>query len=434
MLAKELHTGEIFQLEIRTMIDCKFVFTCLAEASYDQNTIAIGDDMADDDALNEENIEESLEDLGNINNWAQGAVLWSTDWTAETILSQLNRNNIDLDPTFQRRSAWTDNRQSLFIESLILGLPIPQLILAESPSRRGSFIVIDGKQRLLAIRRFGSTGQIGEFVPLRLRGLKELNHLNNKAYTNLQQEIDLADDRAAFENSSIRTIVIRNWQNEEYLYEVFLRINTGSVQLSPQELRQALHPGPFSHFVDEASADSDELKKALNLRVPDFRMRDAEILLRYIAYRNFMGLYNGNLKYFLDQTTSRLNADWLNREDEIRDQVESMEHALNFIQGAFGDRHYLRKWNGHDFEAKKNRAVFDIMLHYFSRGDVRNALAARTTDVKTCFQELCNDVEFRTSLETTTKSMEANRIRFNRWGRAVEELSGINLIDMKFPE
>ncbi len=85
--------------------------------------------MADDDALVEENLEDSLGDLGSIENWADGAVLWSTDWTAETIISQLNRNNIDLDPSFQRRSAWTDKKQSLFIESLILGLPIPQLIL-----------------------------------------------------------------------------------------------------------------------------------------------------------------------------------------------------------------------------------------------------------------------------------------------------------------
>lgn len=389
--------------------------------------------MAEDDALVEENIEEALEDLGNINNWAQGAVLWSTDWTAETILAQLNRNNIDLDPTFQRRSAWTDKKQSLFIESLILGLPIPQLILAEAPGKRGSFIVIDGKQRLLAIRRFGTNDQDPDFPPLKLRGLKELNRLNNKTYANLQAELDLSDDRTAFENSSIRTIVIRNWQNEEYLYEVFLRINTGSVQLSPQELRQALHPGPFSRFVGEASADSQELRKALNLKAPDFRMRDAEILLRYLAYQNFIGLYNGNLKFFLDETTKRLNADWDQAQNAVASQVAEMDAALVFTQDVFTAKHYLRKWNGEDFESKKNRAVFDIMLHYFSRGDVRAALATHQPAVKQAFIDLCNDDAFRTSLETTTKSMEANRVRFNRWGDAIALLSGINVDAMKFP-
>jgi hypothetical protein len=389
--------------------------------------------MDEDDALIEENIEEALGDLGNINNWAQGAVLWSTDWTAETILAQLNRNNIDLDPTFQRRSAWTDKKQSLFIESLVLGLPIPQLILAEAPGKRGSFIVIDGKQRLLAIRRFGTNDQDPDFPPLKLRGLKELSRLNNKTYANLKAELDLSDDRTAFENSSIRTIVIRNWQNEEYLYEVFLRINTGSVQLSPQELRQALHPGPFSRFVGMASADSEELRKALNLKAPDFRMRDAEILLRYLAYQNFIGIYNGNLKFFLDETTRILNADWEKAQNKIVAQVAEMDEALRFTEDVFTTKHYLRKRNSQEFESKKNRAVFDIMLHYFSQADIRAALATKQVEVKQAFIELCGDDVFRSSLETTTKSMEANRVRFNRWGDTIAQLSGINLDALKFP-
>ena len=390
--------------------------------------------MADDDALVEEDIEGSLEDLGTIDNWAQGAVLWSTDWTAETILSQLTRNNIDLDPTFQRRSAWTDQKQSLFIESLILGLPIPQLILAEAGGRRGSYIVIDGKQRLLAIRRFASTAANVDFVPLKLRGLKELRRLNDKTYEDLTEQQDLYDDRSAFDNASIRTIVIRNWQHEEYLYEVFLRINTGSVQLSPQELRQALHPGAFSRFINDTSAKSAELRLALNLKAPDFRMRDAEILLRYIAYRNFMAVYNGNLKVFLDETTLRLSRDWNSCENAIQQQAEGMDEALRFTRCVFGDRDYLRKWNGKSFESKKNRAVFDIMLHYFSRDDVRGALNGKETALKDAFQKLCENDRFRTSLETTTKSMESNRVRFNEWGEVVERLSDIDLNDMKFAE
>lgn len=390
--------------------------------------------MAEDDALVEENLEDSLEDLGSITNWAQGAVLWSTDWTAETILSQLNRSNIDLDPSFQRRSAWTDKKQSLFIESLILGLPIPQLILAESPNRRGSFIVIDGKQRLLAIRRFGTLGEQSGFVPLKLSGLNELKQLNNKNYADLQSDLNLDDNRSTFENASIRTIIIRNWQKEEYLYEVFLRINTGSVQLSPQELRQALHPGPFSRFIGDASAESNELKLALSLKAPDFRMRDAEVLLRYIAYRNFIKIYNGNLKHFLDEATRRLTIGWNDREEKVKDDFKEMEEAFKFTREAFGSQNYLRKWNGGDFESKKNRAVFDIMLHYFSHSKIRDALRNRIPDIKPSFVSLCADDKFRNSLETTTKSMEANRTRFNAWGQEIERLSGLTIDDIKFPE
>lgn len=392
----------------------------------------MADEASGDEALLDESLEESLEDLGSVDKWAEGAVLWSTDWTAETILSQLAHFNIDLDPSFQRRPVWNDKKQSLFIESLILGLPIPQLILAEAPGRRGSYIVIDGKQRLLALRRFGSADSAGQ-GPLKLSGLSELRRLNKKTYTDLLSDNDLAEDRAAFENSAIRTLVIRNWKSEEYLYEVFLRINTGSVKLSPQELRQALHPGPFSRYVASASAESSELRRALNLSEPDFRMRDAEILLRYLAYRNYIDCYAGNLKLFLDDTTKKLNAAWETQQAALASQVADMDRAIAFTRDVFGEDKYLRKWNGSTFEPKKNRAIFDIMLHYFSRDDVRQALAPRRDEVIERFVELCSDDSFRTSLESTTKSMESNRVRFNRWGGAVEDLTGLDLSDLKFP-
>ena len=84
------------------------------------------------------------------------AVVSSTDWTAETTIGQLAKGNISLDPIFQRRDAWTQSGKSKFIESIILGLPIPQLVLAESPEKKGAFIVIDGKQRLLTLQHFGA--------------------------------------------------------------------------------------------------------------------------------------------------------------------------------------------------------------------------------------------------------------------------------------
>jgi hypothetical protein len=268
-----------------------------------------------------------------------------------------------------------------------------------------------------------------------LKGLSELGRLNNKTYADLLSDPELENDRAAFENSSVRTVVIRNWQDEAYLYEVFLRINTGSVQLSPQELRQALHPGPFSKFVDDASADSELLQAALKLKAPDFRMRDAEILLRFIAYRNYILDYNGNLKRFLDETTKRLNEQWPSCEGEVRGQVEEMDNAIEFTRSVFSEAHYLRKWNGEKFEARKNRAVFDIMLHYFSRPDVRAGLSGKYEIVVERFKNLCEDnPDFRASLETTTKSMVSNKTRFNVWGAVISDLSGIPLNDMKFAE
>src|ERR1035437_9473823 len=77
--------------------------------------------------------EEGEDDLGTLGQKIfDEAVIAATDWTAETLLSQLRQGHILLNPHFQRREAWTPGRQSKFIESLFLGLPVPQLVLAES--------------------------------------------------------------------------------------------------------------------------------------------------------------------------------------------------------------------------------------------------------------------------------------------------------------
>lgn len=104
------------------------------------------ENLTDDDQFTPAIGVETEDDLTSLDPSLLGkAVVSSTDWTAETIIGQLTKGNISLDPIFQRRDAWTQSRKSKFIESIILGLPIPQLVLAESPEKKGAFIVIDGK-------------------------------------------------------------------------------------------------------------------------------------------------------------------------------------------------------------------------------------------------------------------------------------------------
>ena len=251
------------------------------------------------------------------------AVVTDTDWTAETILSQLRRGNIQLNPRFQRRDAWNKSRKSRFIESLVLGLPIPQIVLAEDKNRRGKFIVLDGKQRLLALRQFaaGSSFAASEeeekFRGFSLTGLEVREDLRLATLKKMESDDSYVDDLNSLLNETVRTVVVRRWPNEDFLNLVFLRLNTGSVKLSPQELRQALHPGPFTDYLDDCASDSEWLRKALHLDKPDFRMRDVEVLLRYFGFQFTLDEYTGNLKKFLDDTVNLLNAQWLKEEEDI---------------------------------------------------------------------------------------------------------------------
>lgn len=358
------------------------------------------------------------------------AVVTDTDWTAETILSQLRRGNIQLNPRFQRRDAWDLKRKSRFIESIILGLPIPQLVLAEDKRRRGSFLVLDGKQRLLALRQFAegssfASNAIQEFRKFSLRGLDVRTDLNRQTLAKMENDAARVEDLNSFLNQTIRTVVVRAWPSEEFLNLVFLRLNTGSVSLSPQELRQALHPGEFTNFLDDHASESTSLQRALKLSGPDFRMRDVEILLRYFAFSYFLPEYRGDLKKFLDGTTEKLNERWLSGRAEIQESALQCELAIDCNIAIFGSDAFHR-WDRDHYENRFNRAIFDVMTYYFSSPSVRAAAQARAADVRDAFQDLCDsDTDFVKTVQSTTKSISATQYRLQKWGEALSPLVGV---------
>lgn len=386
-----------------------------------------GDDW--DDVDGEENVDVAEVRAADVSR----AVVTDTDWTAETILSQLRRGNIQLNPRFQRRDAWDRPRKSRFIESLILGLPIPQIVLAEDKNRRGKFVVLDGKQRLLALRQFAAGSSLDAnadesgFQGLGLTGLQVRTDLARQTLRKLENDPDRIDDLNSLLNQTIRTVVVRSWPNEDFLNLVFLRLNTGSVKLSPQELRQALHPGKFTDFLDDYASDSLWLKEALRLKKPDFRMRDVEILLRYFAFTEHITQYSGNLKKFLDDTVNTLNQKWEQDESRLRKVAEQCDQAIEATFSAFGEYAFYR-WSDGRYEGRFNRAVFDIMTFYFKDPVAREALSGTEGEVKSRFEQLCDsEAAFVESLQTTTKTPEATARRLSIWGQALEPILGISL-------
>ena len=356
------------------------------------------------------------------------AVVSGNDWTAETIINQIDKGNIQLNPSFQRRDAWTKSRKSKFIESLILGLPVPQLVLAESKERRGSYIVLDGKQRLLSIRQFAANPDDRDYDTLKLSGLEIRQDLKGKSLADLKNELDLFDDLSSFENQPIRTVVIKNWPNEAFLYHVFLRLNTGSVSLSHQELRQALHPGKFIDFLDENSGKSPALREILKKDKPDFRMRDSELLLRYFSFRNFFEDYSGVLKSFLDKTCEELNSHWSEFQEEAEQQLEEFEKAHDAVREIFGLDNMYRKWVKGRYESRFNRSIFDIMVLSLSDRLVREKVLAEKNNVENAFKELCEtDRDFLSSIESTTKSITATSTRIAKWNSILNNILDLNL-------
>jgi hypothetical protein len=356
-------------------------------------------------------------------------VVASSDWTTATIRDQLIRENIQLNPRFQRRDAWNITRKSRFIESLILGFPVPLIVLAANNKEKGKFIVLDGKQRLLTILQFygDSDTPNNSFT---LKDLEFLDNLNGCQYQDLKNDVNLNDFLDQLDNQTIRTIVIRNWKTESFLHKIFLRLNVENTPLSSQELRQALHPGGFINFLDDRAIESQALKKIFKSSYPDFRMRDTDILLRYVAFHYYLSDYRGDLKKFLDNACVSLNARWDQNSEEIKNIIDQFEKAVQTTINIFGEKNFSRLWlpESATYRSQFNRAILDVMVFYFCDDLIRAAAEKNKEQVEEAFKSLFLTAvdRFKNAVLINPHTKQSTYDRFHLWGQALSKVLDIN--------
>ena len=355
-----------------------------------------------------EDQQESEDDLPQVS--FQDAMVTNADWTIESICLQIKKGTIDLEPSFQRRDAWDVIRKSRLIESIIVNMPIPNIALAENKDHRGRFIVIDGKQRLTAVDDFFQ-GR------MKLRGLDLRPDLNGKAYGEL-----LAADREAFENSTLRATLIRNWKDENFLWAAFYRLNVGSLPLSPQELRKALIGGKLIDAIEGYLVASTAFHQVFGNAL-DRRMRDSELVLRFVAFDQSLDAYTGDFKGFLDGVSKRYEGDWDAQLPGLERSLQRLDRALSAADQIFGEFAF-RKRIVNRYERVMNRAVFDCVARYFAEEDVARLAVDRRDGVLEAFGEICADPEFKAAIEKTTKTIGATNARLVLWGTKLAAVIG----------
>jgi hypothetical protein len=351
-------------------------------------------------------------------------VTWSTDWTIESIISAHKRSSFNINPSFQRRDAWTDTKKSRFIESLIFGLPVPQIVLAEDKNQRGKYLVVDGKQRLITLFTFFSEDTNDRF---KLTGLKS-SKINGLDFVQLeQQHPDLYNNLL---NQSIRSIIIKNWTTENLLYTIFFRLNSGSLPLSPQELRKALKPGEFLKKIDFYCLESVAIKFLFGDDVPDARMRDMDLLLRFFVMNRFIDEYKGNYKSAVDQVCDFYNKSWNRSETEVNKYLENFEHTIAKARLIFGDDEVFRRKSNSKVERRINRALFDIVVYYLSQVD-DNVAAACSKKIKDLTDDLSQrNPQFMKALSSNTNNLKETSTRFVIYGEGLQGLS----INVRIPQ
>lgn len=375
----------------------------------------IPDESPDYDLLDEENL--TTADLNDL-------VLYTLDWSVQSLLERIG-TTFDITPTFQRRDAWSADRKSLYVESLILGLPVPQIVLAEDKDRKARFIVLDGKQRLMTIKQFAAPDE--NFKSFKLKNLEFATELNGMTFADMQGLLTAQEQVENFLAQPIRTIVVRNWKNPAVLYQVFVRLNQGSLSLSPQELRQALYPSDFTRWVNIRSASSEPIQKARRIKQEDFRMRDAEMLLRYVAFVEAIESYGGNLRKFLDDACVAGAATWGTMGDSYFEALAARcELAIDRTFDAFTVKDSFLRFSEGNYIRRFNIAIFDLMTAVLGDPTITDReFAANQVEIRNVFTDLCeNDAEFNDSLVTTTKTRERTAGRIITFGRAVEGILG----------
>lgn len=259
------------------------------------------------DAEKEEPEEAPINDISKI-------ISYNVANTIEVLKLKIDNQEIDLRPEFQRDFVWDINRASLFIDSLLLGLPIPSIFLGKSKEDE-NYIVIDGQQRLKSayyylIGKFNSNGQETLFS---LRNLPE-REWNDKSYEELSDK-----HKKRIRNAIINTTIIEDINlRPDVVHDLFFRLNTGGMPLTDQEIRNCVYIGVFNQQINELNKNKN-WRFVLGQEKPDRRLRDVELVLRYFSLLNSRDTYKPSMRVFLSnfQKENRNNSNCLSSNNEI---------------------------------------------------------------------------------------------------------------------
>ena len=333
------------------------------------------------------------------------------DKSVSDIVRMIEDKDIRLDPEYQRNYVWDNKKASMLIESIILNVPIPVIYVSQEED--DSWSVIDGLQRLSSLKRFFD----GKF---KLSGLEILSDLN-------KSDINTLNTKALrmLKNGLLRVIMITHDSNEEIKYDVFMRLNTGSVHLTEQELRNCLYRGNLNKFLKDVVQNETWLK-LMGLKEPHKRMADRETALRFLAIwqnwnaeEDFLHGYKGRMKSFL-------NAFMQEHKDlkavEAAQWKQVFEEKINKVNAVYGDNAFKRQGLDGSTEKTINRAIIDVIMLSSTQHTLEELLGKKRTINQRFLDMVNNDVEFRNSIKIGTSDTKVITHRLSRW---CEEVSRI---------
>jgi Protein of unknown function DUF262. len=282
----------------------------------------------------------------------------SLDPTIKHLCDRIEKGRLKPQADFQRKYVWQDNAKlkSRLIESVFLEVPIPAIYTAEEDD--GSEVVIDGQQRLLTFKSFLKN----EF---RLSGLTVFPELNHKSYETLGMIGD-GSLQERIDYYPLRVIKILKDSDPAVKFDIFERLNRGSVQLNDQELRNCVYRGSFNDFLKKIAKDKD-FNTLLGTKEHK-RMGDVELALRFFAFFELTYLkYNPPMRHFLN-TFMKANQEI--DEDNKENFKKTFRKASSLVKAVFGDNAFHlysnREAKEGEYEPRLNKGLMDVLMYGFT--------------------------------------------------------------------
>lgn len=328
-----------------------------------------------------------------------------------SLIEQLENDEIDLQPDFQRAAdVWDNVKKSRLIESILLGLPLPSFYFSEDP-RSQKLSIIDGLQRICAIRDF----ILKKDEPLKLEGLQFLKNFEGMTYSQLARP-----EVKRIKSLKITMNTLRKGTPLDVKYIIFQRINTAGEPLTPQEMRHALNQGPAAEFIKEL-ANMESFKKATNYSVKSKRMQDRDFVNRFIAF--FIGYqdYMGDLDMFLNDKMGELNKMTPTQRDGIRD---SFDKAMKCCHQIFRNDTFRKRYSVTDKRKPISKSVYDTLsVNIAWLSDEEQLMLLKKAEVfKTGMIRLFNDERFNFSISTGTGQKYNVDLRFTMVKSLIKEI------------
>lgn len=331
----------------------------------------------------------------------------TTPLTIDLVLSRIKHDELKLNPDFQRDAGlWTQQAQSRLIESILIRIPIPAFYV--DATDEDQWLVVDGLQRLTTLNSFVLKKD------LKLHGMEFLTLLNGLGFDELQTRYQ----RRILE-TQVTVYKIEQGTPPNVKFNIFKRINTGGLPLSPQEIRNALNQGPITQFLSKL-ANTNEFLKATDYGVKDKRMTARELALRYLAFSlTPYTEYSGDLDAFLNQAMANLN-----KSEKIYGRLENkFITAMKRAVDVFGDDAFRKRYYPQVARSSVNKALFEawsVNLSQISEKDFEG-LKSRRDLLKEKFIELMNTRDFNESISQGTGDKKKVQVRFSYINRIIQE-------------